>query len=780
MFILLAGCMSKEDKRDALMENAKKLEESANCAKAREEARNALEIDPNCAGAYALLGRCDMKEEKWADALKNFSRAHELAPSDFEALRNLGRLALMTEDVAKAEEYTAKALALRPDSVEMKVVQGNILMRKNEFLPAKQMLEEAVKAEPANEEAVVGLASAYLNTGEMENAKALLKYSLEKKPDSSAMLGLLLNLSFREQDYAASETYLSKLLALHPEDENLVVQMSDLLALRQKGTEAPAYLGSYLEKHPKADTVRMRLAELALAERNFDKALAELDKAPEATPALRLAKATVLVRSGRVEEGMSALRSLSEDPKAGEQGNRAMIGLAEVYLQQNKLDEAVKSLTALIARAPDNLTAYSLRGQTYYNMKRYGEAVADLSVVVKGAPDDPSAALALADALNAAGDHAKSEATIRDLIKRSPEYAQAYIALANYFMTNTNPYAALEAIREGKKALPDNPELAIAEVDILIREQRYTEATDMLEALSKKDNMKGAALLRLAVVHAANKDYAKAIKAYDQVLAMDANAMPAVEGRIRMHLAAGEPDKALAFAEKRQKDRPTDPLAAFMVGETSLVNKNAQKAEKAFLRALELEPEWDKPATRLAQIYTATKRLDEGITTIKGLLSKAPNAVPLGVLLANLQEEKEDWKGAEQTYRNLLIKQPENLLAANNLAYLLSLRNPTPDRLKEAEKYAAQAAITGNPTTLDTLGWIQHMLGKQAEAELSLRKAHEGNKENPVIAYHLAAVLAAQADQGKKAEAKTLLKEVIAGKTSFPQRADAEKLLKGL
>ena len=780
VFVLLVGCVSNEDKRDAFMENAKKLEQSGDCAKAGEEARNALKVDPKYAGAYLLLGRCDMKGEKWADAQKNFASAHELEPTNFEALSHLARLALLTDDGAKAEEYAAKALALQPNSIEMKIIQGNMFMRKKDFLQAKRVLEEAVKMDPANEEAVVGLASAYLNANEPDNAKALLKYSLEKKPNSAAMLSLLLNLSFREQDYASSEGYLNRLMALHPEDEHLVVQMADLFPLLNKGKEAPAYLAAYLEKHPKADTVRLRLAELHVSDRNFDKALAELDKAPEATPTLRLAKANVLIRSGRMEEGLAALRALSQDPKAGEHSNTALRSLAEIAMQQNKPEDALKDLTALIARSPSDADAYATRGQVYFDLKRFAEAIADFSFVAKASPDDPSVFLALADAQNSSGNHAQAESTIRDVIKRFPEYAPARIALANYFITNTDPYKALEAIREGKKSLPDNPDLAIAEVDILIREERYTEALDLLDGLVKKDNLKGAALLRLAGVHAANKDYAKAIKAYDQLLALDANAMPAVEGRIRMHLAAGEPDKALAFAEKRQKDRPKDPMAAYLVGETALVNKNAQKAEKAFLQALEMAPQWDQPATRLAQIYVATKRIDEGIATLKSLLAKTPDAVAPAVLMANLQEEKGDWKGAEQSYRNLLIKQPKNVLAANNLAYLISRHNPTPERLKEAEPYAAVAAATGNPTTLDTLGWIQHLQGKTAEAESNLRKAHEGNKDNPVVAYHLAAVLASQAEPAKKQEAKTLLKEITSGKTTFPQLPEAEKLLKGL
>ena len=779
MMILLAGCMSKEDKRDAFMENARKLEAAGDCVKAAAEARSAAEVDPAYAGAYLLMGRCAMKAEKWTDARTEFARAHELAPTDFEAVSNMARISLITGDVDKAAEYVDKALAQKPDSVEMKVVKGNVLMRRQDFMAARQVLEEAVKAEPDNEEAVVGLASAYLSSNDISNAKALLKYSLEKKPDSAAMLSLLLNLSFREQDYAGSETYLTKLLALHPDNEHLVIQMADLYPLLGKAKDAPAYLDAYLQTYPGAEGARIRLAELYLADNKGDKALETLDKAPEATPGLRLAKATLLIRLGKLDDGLAGLRAVSEDPKAGAHANTALMSLAEIYSRQEKFEDALSVLGTLIGRSPDNLDAYALRGQINFTLKRFDAAVADFAVVAKGSPDDPSATLALADAWNSAGNRPQAESLIRDVIKRFPQFGPGYVALANFYMVDLDPYKALEAIHQGQKALPDNVELAIAEADILIREERFTEAADLLEKLTKRENTKAAALLRLAAVHANNKDYAKAIKAYDQLLALDANAMPAVEGRLRMHVAAGEMDKALAFAEKRYADRPKDPMAALMVGEAALLNKNAPKAEKAFFQALELAPQWEQPAMRLAQLYAVTKRVDEGMAAVKGLMAKNPDAIVPAVLLASLQEEKKDWKGAEQTYRAILTKDPNNPLANNNLAFLLSQGSPSAERLAEAESFAAKAAVTGDPTTLDTLGWIQHQQGKAAEAEANLRKAREGNKESPVIAYHLAAILAGQNDAAKKAEAKKLLTEALAVK-QFPQRADAEKLIKGL
>ena len=122
--------------------------------------------------------------------------------------------------------------------------------------------------------------------------------------------------------------------------------------------------------------------------------------------------------------------------------------------------------------------------------------------------------------------------------------------------------------------------------------------------------------------------------------------------------------------------------------------------------------------------------------------------------------------------------------AAGNLAYLLSSGKSTPQRLAEAEKLAETAARGGTPASLHTLGWIQHRLGKDVEAEANLRRALEAYKNNPVVTYHLAATLAALGKRGsntpegkeKLAEAKKLL-EPLAARNGIAYQREAKQLL---
>ena len=130
---------------------------------------------------------------------------------------------------------------------------------------------------------------------------------------------------------------------------------------------------------------------------------------------------------------------------------------------------------------------------------------------------------------------------------------------------------------------------------------------------------------------------------------------------------------------------------------------------------------------------------------------------------------------AEAIYRALLAKHPELLPAANNLAYLLvSKESPNAEQLAEALSLGTRASAGGDPSALDTVGWVHYRLGDKDAALQFLRKAHESLPEDPAVTYHLARVLV---DLGQTEEARSLLSALVARNQEFPDMPQAKALL---
>ena len=150
----------------------------------------------------------------------------------------------------------------------------------------------------------------------------------------------------------------------------------------------------------------------------------------------------------------------------------------------------------------------------------------------------------------------------------------------------------------------------------------------------------------------------------------------------------------------------------------------------------------------------------------------APSAVNPHVLLAELYNAGGQPELAAERYRKVIALQPTHAVALNNLAYDMAVREKKPaEALPMARK--ALTSSPDNPTILDTVGWIEFLLGNNAEAARLLVIAAKGAPRNPEIRLHSAMALSAQ---GARAAAATELAEAIKLDPSLEKRQDVQEL----
>ncbi|MGQ0732813.1 MAG: TIGR03790 family protein [Acidobacteriota bacterium] len=149
---------------------------------------------------------------------------------------------------------------------------------------------------------------------------------------------------------------------------------------------------------------------------------------------------------------------------------------------------------------------------------------------------------------------------------------------------------------------------------------------------------------------------------------------------------------------------------------------------------------------------------------IAGALAALAEAVELAPLEAGpgldlgilLQQAGEVDKAIAQ-YERVVEMQPRNYIALNNLAYAMAVnRGQATEALTLARRAATLSPATG--TVLDTLAWIEHLLGDDLTAAKRLAEAIRRDPEHPEIRLHAAIVYAAL---GARAQAETELKEAL-------------------
>jgi Flp pilus assembly protein TadD len=138
------------------------------------------------------------------------------------------------------------------------------------------------------------------------------------------------------------------------------------------------------------------------------------------------------------------------------------------------------------------------------------------------------------------------------------------------------------------------------------------------------------------------------------------------------------------------------------------------------------------------RLLRSVQRNGEAADRLLALVETCPDdQTRAGLLfeLGELYQSTGDFPAARGAYERGLALEPNNWMALNNLAYLLS------DELGEyqsARSLAERAvALEANAVTLDTLGWINVGLENYSSAVADLSRAISLSISDPLAYYHL-------------------------------------------
>jgi type IV pilus assembly protein PilF len=154
-----------------------------------DEAHHALQLNPNLAGAYALLGIIYMNLADRRESEANFSRALALDPDGGEVNNNYGWYLCHTQRERESIRYFDRAAANRLYATPAMAMQnaGVCLFQVGDYNGAERYLKRAFEADASSPVAKFQLARLYLIRGELERANFyydLLQKTVDPRADS--------------------------------------------------------------------------------------------------------------------------------------------------------------------------------------------------------------------------------------------------------------------------------------------------------------------------------------------------------------------------------------------------------------------------------------------------------------------------------------------------------------------------------------------------------------------------------------------------------------------
>lgn len=642
-----------------------------------------------------------------------------------------------------------------------------------QYRRARELADVLLNAAPDHYRALELAAAAEYQLGNDVQAQALLGRALKVAP------GLVLSRQILAQSYLRTGQPAKALDAVSP-----------LIAGERADAESLALAG----------TAHMQLGEVSRADAAFKRAR---ELAP-ASARIRTSAALADLAGGRADIAVRELQAIA----AGDESARADLSLISALIAQGDLRGAMKAVDSLLAKQPEQALPHQLRGQLLVAMRdaegarrsfeaalakdgKYFPAVAALasmdmaqgkpdaartraSEFLKVIPNHPRAMMLLADIAGASG-APPSEALkhLNDAVRADPTDVQAHLALIGRHVQYADRSGALASAQSAAAALPNDPRIqeSLGQAQLLAGEAQQSISTfRKLTALQPTD---ARLQMRLAEAFAAGGDYESAQRALRRAAELDPALAEAHHALAMLALRENRFEQALAISRDMQKRQPKGALGYAAEGEVEIRRKNWPKAAEAYRSAL-VYSQASEAAIKLHAILRAAGKAAEADRLAAEWEKARPKDPAFHFYLGDLATNQNNYAQAEAHYRTVLIAQPDNGMAMNNVAWLLH-KQAKPGALEMAEK--ANIALPNRAPVLDTLAAILAEQGQMQAAIAMQQRAVAASPQDPNLKLALARhLIKAQ----RRDEARVQLDALAKLGDTFAGHAEVTALRRGL
>src|SRR2546425_6117020 len=190
---------------------------------------------------------------------------------------------------------------------------------------------------------------------------------------------------------------------------------------------------------------------------------------------------------------------------------------AVAALQSNALVEAERRARAAVTASPRSAVTHNVLGVVLDRSGRSDEAFKEFTAAIKLDPNFISARNNLGRMLAERGQTSAAIAQFESVLKSDPTHVQAHYNLGALYSDAGDFKKAAEHLARARQVEPEDPQLALAYLNVAYRANRSAEANSVADSLERKFAGEPKALFTLATIIAQNKEYERAVKLFEQV-----------------------------------------------------------------------------------------------------------------------------------------------------------------------------------------------------------------------------------------------------------------------
>jgi tetratricopeptide (TPR) repeat protein len=788
LVLTLTACDSAEDRARKHFAEAQEYLEEGDAPRALVELRNAVEKDPDFIDARMLFAQVLIDQGRMQDGFNQYLQTAERYPDDKVVAQALARTAYDIKAYDRAEDLVDKARALDPGDLDMRALQVALdfrtasQMRKLDDMEAtvaqaQELLAQKADLLPAHHVVVADAIRRDVPGHALDLIDAGLSFFPEDRELNQSRLAVLNRLNMKPE----VEEQLIAMIDMYPGDEdlqNLLVQfyLSEgrredagdvLLARVDPESESPDARLLYLRFLQQVQSLEVMQAELETifamdplptdvasnvlafralkAQADFDtgaqdQAMAELSEAiggitlDESDPrvsvlARQMNSAKVQLAQMQIRTGNAvAARALVEEVLVDDPAQAAALRTKAAWLlEDERVQEAIRSLREALANNPEDAKALTLMAQAYQMQGRDLLMAEMLGRAAEASDYAPEETMRQALYLNSKQDYLAAEDILIRALKQQPAHLGVLGLLGETHLAMKDWRRAQDDIQAIRRRVPDEAGQAVAQklqAGILAGQQRTSQLTAYLDTLS----LSGSAMLSSQAAG------------------------------IREMLIAGNMEAALERVEGLIEINPDLPTAQLLLARIQLESGKTEEAEAVLMKLVTAHPDFEGGWSALYAFQVKQGDQQAADLTLAEARKNVPDSRSLDLALASRLEQLDQIDEAIAIYDTLYEANAGDIIVANNLASLLSTTRTDPESLEKAWNVARPLRRIPEAPMQDTYGWAALMRGEVTEAVGALEQAVKGLPDAPEVHYHLGRAYAAA---GRTVDARETYVEVL-------------------
>jgi tetratricopeptide (TPR) repeat protein len=338
----------------------------------------------------------------------------------------------------EAAEVNQQILKENPNDSDARSLEASFLLDKGDINRALTELQSVVTRSPDNPVARYNLGRAHIAKGEWEQARQAFQKAIELRPDYMLARLALAQLLVTRGDFDAALKSAQEILKVDRQNKNAQLIESAAFLGEKKYGESRALLNGMLTKNANSPDVLFQLGVVDLAEGKYKDANESFKRTYELNPA----------------------------------NSRGLMGMVETEMAENKPDEAIKTLEAEAAKAPNRLDVQLALGNTEVRAGRYDLAIGYFQRVLNG------------------------------LDKTTKARGDVYMRIGETYRRKGDLQDSISALEDARKFLPDNVIILSTLALVLDSAGKWPEARQVYTATLKMEPNNAVALNNLAFLTA--------------------------------------------------------------------------------------------------------------------------------------------------------------------------------------------------------------------------------------------------------------------------------------